>query len=53
MIAVRLDDKFCDDAQCFAGKDGVSYYFDQDHMSLGGALIAAQAVAEALKLDRH
>lgn len=39
---------FCDDAQCYAGADGVSYYFDDDHMSLSGAALVAEEVARHL-----
>lgn len=30
-------DIFCDRVKCLAGKEGVSYYFDDDHLSVEGA----------------
>lgn len=48
---------FCGETHCFAGKDGTAYYFDDDHMSLGGARLFAQALAglvlRDMQLARH
>lgn len=45
---VNADDVFCDETLCLAGKDGVSYYFDDDHLSVAGATLVAQRVLNAL-----
>lgn len=39
---------FCDNNFCYAGKKGVSYYYDHNHMSVAGALEIAR---EALKVE--
>ena len=39
---------FCRRAICFAGENGVSYYFDDDHLSLAGAEIVADKVWDSL-----
>ncbi len=38
----------CDDTTCFAGKDGLSFYFDNHHMSVDGARIVAKALLPLL-----
>jgi peptidoglycan/LPS O-acetylase OafA/YrhL len=35
---------FCDARGCVAGRDGTSYYFDDDHMSVDGARLVARAI---------
>ncbi|HDZ48737.1 hypothetical protein LCGC14_0074960 [marine sediment metagenome] len=34
----------CDDEICYAGQDGVSYYFDDDHLSVEGAKRVADLI---------
>ena len=34
---VNIIATFCDEVNCYAGRDGVSYYFDDNHLSLQGA----------------
>lgn len=42
-------DFFCDSKLCYEIKDGKSIYFDDDHMSMHGAGIIANAVFETVK----
>jgi len=35
---------FCDDIDCFAVKDGITFYRDRDHMSLSGARLIVNAL---------
>jgi len=35
---------FCDDIECFAVKDGITFYRDRDHMSLSGARLIVNAL---------
>lgn len=42
-------DLFCDTAQCYAGKGGVSFYFDDDHMSVAGAQRLSERIVKALQ----
>lgn len=39
---------FCDETQCYAAKNGVAYYFDDDHMSIAGATVVAKRVVEKM-----
>ena len=39
---------FCREAVCFAGEDGVAFYFDDDHLSLAGAKIVVGKVWNSL-----
>ncbi len=39
---------FCDDVDCYAGRDGVSFYFDDDHPSVAGAQMIADAMMDAI-----
>ncbi|MCF1711072.1 hypothetical protein L0V05_19875, partial [Tabrizicola sp. J26] len=41
----------CDDTTCFAGKDGLSFYFDSHHMSVAGAGIVAKAILPLLGVE--
>lgn len=41
-------DLFCDAVLCRMGRDGVAYYFDDDHMSLAGAGLVARQIAPLL-----
>ncbi|NEX64139.1 acyltransferase family protein [Noviherbaspirillum galbum] len=38
---------FCDRQTCFGAKDGVAFYFDDNHLSLAGADEVAAAIADA------
>jgi len=45
MERLHTEDIFCGDMTCYAGKDGLSFYFDDDHLSVAGAsLVAAEIV---------
>jgi hypothetical protein len=46
-------DSFCDDAVCYAGQQDISYYFDDDHMSVAGAGIVADEILNKLGLQEH
>lgn len=35
---------FCDDRNCMAARGGQAYYFDDDHLSVGGADLVAQQI---------
>ena len=39
---------FCNDRTCFASRDGAALYFDDDHMSLAGAGIVADAILKRM-----
>ncbi len=40
---------FCDARGCVAGRDGTSYYFDDDHMSVEGARMVARTIAPLIE----
>ncbi len=42
---VSLDDLFCDSSKCLIGTDRASWYFDDDHLSVVGAHMAAGRLA--------
>jgi peptidoglycan/LPS O-acetylase OafA/YrhL len=44
-------DLFCDATVCYAGQHSISYYFDDDHMSVAGAGIVADAILSRLKIQ--
>ena len=44
---------FCDPTSCFAGKKGTAFYFDDDHMSLDGARLFAENLAQMVLGDRQ
>ena len=48
---VDPSDYFCDENNCFAGKDGSSYYFDDNHMSVFGASIIARPIFSLLQAE--
>ena len=48
---IDVEDIFCNDEVCFAGVDGVSYYFDDDHMSVSGATKVGERVFARLLID--
>lgn len=41
---VETSSLFCSDEYCYAGSNGVSYYFDDDHLSIAGALIVSEEI---------
>jgi peptidoglycan/LPS O-acetylase OafA/YrhL len=41
-------DLFCDETLCYAGQHSTSYYYDDDHMSLAGAGVVADAILSKL-----
>jgi hypothetical protein len=41
-------DLFCDATVCYAGQHSISYYFDDDHMSLAGAGVVADEILSRL-----
>jgi hypothetical protein len=42
----------CDDLKCMASRNGVSYYFDDDHLSLDGARLVAAEVLRRIDQAR-
>lgn len=48
VLTVGVDDLFCDQEFCYGGKDGISFYFDDDHLSVEGARkVAKHIIKEA------
>lgn len=46
-------DLFCGEKDCLAVENGISYYFDDDHLSISGArLVAVEVVKEILDSER-
>ncbi|QPH53565.1 acyltransferase family protein [Pontivivens ytuae] len=41
---------FCAEGNCVAGRDGVAYYFDDDHLSIHGAELVAREILPYLDL---
>lgn len=41
---VHVDEIHCDDEVCYAGKEGTSFYFDEDHISVEGAKRVADLI---------
>lgn len=39
---------FCDEVTCTASRNGVAYYFDDDHLSVAGAHLVAREVLQAV-----
>lgn len=50
---IRVDDLFCDREFCYAGENGISYYFDDDHISLAGAERVAEQVLKVITLTQN
>jgi hypothetical protein len=47
VIVVDPTDSFCDGRTCYAARDGVAFYFDDNHMSVAGASVVASRVVAA------
>ncbi|HHA1787177.1 TPA: acyltransferase family protein [Enterobacter ludwigii] len=43
-------EEFCDSKDCYAIKDNTSLYFDDNHMSVAGALLVANKIASEINL---
>lgn len=52
VFVIDPTDLFCDKDTCLAVRDGVSLYFDDDHMSVRGARVVAAEVVKALGRGR-
>lgn len=50
---VGVDDLFCDDEFCYGGKNGISYYFDDDHLSVEGARKVANHIIRKTNLAHN
>ncbi len=48
VVVVDPADSFCDATVCYAAQGDVSYYFDDDHMSVAGAAVIAGAILRSL-----
>jgi peptidoglycan/LPS O-acetylase OafA/YrhL len=53
VVIVDPADLFCDETVCYAGQHSISYYYDDDHMSLAGAGIVANAILSRLGLPEQ
>ncbi|HEX2219825.1 MAG TPA: acyltransferase family protein [Gemmatimonadales bacterium] len=51
VTVVDTTDLFCDEVQCYAGEDGVSWYYDDNHVSMTGARFVAERVVGLLADD--
>ncbi|WP_298433317.1 acyltransferase family protein [uncultured Jannaschia sp.] len=49
VTVVDLADAFCDPDECFAIRDAVALYFDDDHMSVEGARLATAHLARFIE----
>jgi peptidoglycan/LPS O-acetylase OafA/YrhL len=47
VVVIDPAEYFCDARVCYAAKDGTALYYDDHHMSVGGATLIAQKVLEA------
>jgi hypothetical protein len=48
VMIVDPANSFCDEAVCYAGREEIAYYFDDDHMSVAGAGIVADEILRKL-----
>jgi hypothetical protein len=48
VVVVDPADSFCDATVCYAARGNVSYYFDDDHMSVAGAAVIAGEILRSL-----
>lgn len=48
IIIINPADHFCDLSHCYAVKNNVSYYFDDDHISIYGAQILSKEIIDIL-----
>ncbi len=46
VMVVDPTELFCDSQTCYAGKNGQSWYFDDDHISVAGADVVARKILE-------
>ncbi len=46
VMVVDPTNLFCDSRECYAGKNGQSWYFDDDHLSVVGAEVVARKILE-------
>jgi SGNH domain (fused to AT3 domains) len=53
VVIVDPADLFCDATVCYAGQHSISYYYDDDHMSLAGAGVVADAILSRLGLQEQ
>lgn len=52
VAVIRPESLLCDNETCFAGQNGKAFYFDDDHLSLEGALKVAELVASAINTPK-
>jgi len=45
---VDISTVLCDGEYCYAGSNGISYYFDDDHLSIEGALMVVEEILPLL-----
>ena len=52
VVVVNPADYFCTDVNCLVASNGQAWYFDDDHMSIAGATIVAEALLPILDMKR-
>ena len=50
VVVIDPADAFCDATMCYAGRDGVAWYRDDNHMTLPAANVVAKEIVEAMAL---
>ena len=50
IVVINPVEYYCENDECLVANDGIAYYFDDDHMSIGGANIIAKALLLELNL---
>ncbi|MGH6917756.1 MAG: SGNH hydrolase domain-containing protein, partial [Geminicoccaceae bacterium] len=53
VMIVDPADLFCDETNCYAAREDISYYFDDDHMSVAGASVVADAILSTFGLQEQ
>lgn len=53
VVVIDPTEIFCDGGSCYAVKDGVALYHDDDHVSVAGAQVLAKQVVRAASVVSH
>ena len=48
---IDLENSYCDSDVCSFGREGVSYYFDDNHLSVSGALVAVPGLSRHFRVS--
>lgn len=46
---VNLDEIYCDEGSCVIGNSNISYYYDEDHLSIDGSILAEKVLLKHIK----